>query len=136
MRVAGANAGGITALGGNGVMPTVGDSNSCMTIPLADGSLIVVFPARVEGENAYLVLENGGSAAVTVSVEVKECELALYGATPGRIANVDEATITITGSGFDSGMTVTLGGRTAKSVDVLNAAQVAATFDVDRKSVV
>ena len=156
VHVTGGGAAQIAAYGGNGAVPTSrtgcqpvqsgnGQAARCTTgdpavLPLADGSLLVVFPARVEGENAYLVLENGGNAAATVSVEVKETELALYDAAPGRIANVGEATVTITGSGLVDGgghagrvtlPTVTLGGREAKSVEVLNAAQIAATFDVD-----
>ena len=147
-RVTGAGAGQVVAYGGNGAMPT-SDGGSPGTarptsITLPDGSLLIVFPARAEGENAYLVLENGGNTSVTVSVEVKRTELKIYGAVPGRVANVGEATITITGSGmFGRGggalgdralPVVTLGGREAKSVEVLNAAQIAATFDVEGMS--
>ena len=165
VRVTGAGAAQIAAYGGNGVVPTSrtgcqpvqsgnGQAARCTTgdpavLPLADGSLLVFFPARAEGENAYLVLENGGNAAATVSVEVKETELKIYCVEPGRVANVGEATVTITGSGLVRGSgtlaasgdnggrgatalpVVTLGGREAKSVEVLNAAQIAATFDVD-----
>ncbi|MBQ6141091.1 MAG: carboxypeptidase regulatory-like domain-containing protein, partial [Kiritimatiellae bacterium] len=141
VRVTGASD-AVTAYGGNGSMPTAGATSAPLpgggcgatalpTVPLADGSLLIVFPERAAGESAYLVLENGGGAAATVSVEVKAAELALYGAAPGRIANVGEATVTITGSGLDAAATVTLGGRTAKRVEALNAAQIAATFDVD-----
>ena len=141
----------VSAYGGNGAMPTAGATSAPLpgggcgatalpTVPLADGSLLIVFPARAAGESAYLVLENGGGAAATVSVEVKAAELALYDAAPGRIANVGEATVTITGSGLVDGgghagrvtlPTVTLGGRAAKFVEVLNHAQIAATFDVE-----
>ena len=120
----------VAAYGGNGAVPA-GGSRSVATVPLADGSLLIVFPARAAGESAYLVLENGGSAAARVSVEVKETELVLYGAAPGRVANAGEATVTITGSGLDAAASVTLGGRAAKRVEALNAAQIAATFDVE-----
>ena len=129
----------LAVYGGNGAVPNSrtggspvqGGTTEPAVLPLQDGSLLIVFPARAEGENAYLVLENGGNAAATVSVEVREMNLALYGATPGRIANTGEATVTITGSGLSADTTVSLGGRAAKSVERLNAAQIAATFDVE-----
>ena len=131
VRIEGAGAAQIAAYGGNGAVPTVATSATLPTVSLPDGSLLVVFPARAAGENAYLVLENGGNAEATVSVEVKETELKLYGAEPGRIANAGEATVTVTGSGLNADAAVTLGGRAAKRVETLNAAQIAATFDVE-----
>jgi uncharacterized repeat protein (TIGR02543 family) len=128
-RIAGAP-GFLAAHGGNGAVPS-GEASSCATVPLDDGSLLVVFPARAEGENAYLVLENAGSAAAEVSVEVEAPGIALYAATPARIVNSGEATLVVTGSGLDAGTAVALGGRKAKSVEVLDAARIAATFAVD-----
>lgn len=117
--------GAISAYGGNGALPTVGGTSSCSTVSIGDGSILVVFPSRPEGESAYLLLANEGDATAAVTVEVKERELALYGVSPSRVANTGDATITITGSGISAAVSMKLGGRAAKKVETLNAAQVA-----------
>ena len=132
VRISGARDGAVSAYGGNGVVPTAGEcAGGCASVALADGSLLVVYPARREGEKAYLVLENAGNSQAALSVEVAEARLELCEAAPSRIANAGEAAITLTGCGLGADSEVRLGGRVAKTVEVLNAAQIVATFDVE-----
>ena len=128
--------------GGNGALPlATTDSKEVgqgSTMPistyLSDGTVLVVFPPRVEGKRAYALIENRGDESVNISLEVQEPKLALYDVSPTRIGNGGEATLVLTGTQLSSVLEVRIGDLKAHRIDVINIAQIAATFNVDGRA--
>lgn len=126
----------ITVIGGIGAMPDFDSTlaNGCTTIALEDGSLVVIFPPRSKGEKAYIAIGNSGDGAAEITVEVKGNEIQVFDVSPSSVPNTGNVTLTITGCGLNLESKITLGNLKATTTEVINAAQIAATFNVENAS--
>ncbi|MBO7686753.1 MAG: leucine-rich repeat protein, partial [Kiritimatiellae bacterium] len=132
----------ITESGGHGVtalpvvarvaaghMPTA-VMNDATSFVRADGAVVIVVPPHAAGDPVYLALENTGITAETVNVSVQALTTELWSVYPEIAANVGDMGFTFTGAGLNADSEFYLGGIKAKSVSVIDSANVYAVFDV------
>ena len=104
--------------------------NDATSFVRADGSVVLVVPPHAAGEAVYLALENIGVSSATVDVAVQPLATELWAVYPETAANVGDMGFTFTGSGLNADSEFYLGGIKAKSVSVIDSANVYAVFDV------
>ncbi len=127
--VTGANAAAIRAMVANGHMPTV-VMNDAASFAQGTTTAVLVVPARAAGETMYLAVENTGISSATVTVKVEKLTTQLWSVYPEIAANVGDMGFTFTGAGLTATSDIRLGGIKAKSVTVVDSANVYAVFDI------
>ena len=112
-----------------GHMPTA-VMNDATSFVRADGSIALVIPAHAAGDTVYLSIENTGIESITLNSQLTTLNLELWSVYPEIAANVGDMGFTFTGSGLNADSEFYLGGIKAKSVSVIDSANVYAVFDV------
>ena len=124
---------GLTARVATGHMPTATICDA-VSFVRADGALVVVVPATAAAGDGrppvYLAIENTGITTAAVSVKVEKLSRQLWSVWPLSAANKGDMGFTLTGSGLDAEIAYYLGDVRAKSVTVLDSANVYAVFDL------
>ena len=130
----------ITAAGGAAALPIVArvaaghmpsaTMNDATSFVRSDGAIVLVVPPHAAGEAVYLAIENTGVESVTLNSQLTTLNLDLWSVYPETAANVGDMGFTFTGAGLTAESEFYLGGIKAKSVSVIDSANVYAVFDV------
>ena len=127
--ISGSGAAAIRAMAANGHMPTVA-MNDAVSFAQDAATVVLVVPPHAAGETMYLAIENTGISSATVTVKVEKLTTQLWSVYPEIAANVGDMGFTFTGAGLTATSDIRLGGIKAKSVTVVDSANVYAVFDI------
>jgi hypothetical protein len=113
-----------TGLTGTSSVLFGGSPGSALTVA-SDTMLTVASPAHAVGPVAVTVVSSSGSSTTTPNgfVYTAAPAITIASITPSSGLRTGGATVTLLGTGFTSGMTVTFGGVPGASVQVLSATQ-------------
>ena len=127
--ISGSGAAALLAMAANGRMPTAA-MNDAVSFAQDAATVVLVVPPHAAGETMYLAIENTGISSATVTVKVEKLTTQLWSVYPEIAANVGDMGFTFTGAGLTATSDIRIGGIKAKSVTVVDSANVYAVFDI------
>jgi len=114
----------------NGAAVRFGDASAVSVTVNNSSSINAISPAQAAGDVTITVSNPDGQTATAGTFTYTAPGLTVTSVSPSSGSNIGGTSITISGSTFASGATVTIGGIDAGNVNVVNASSITATTPV------